>query len=77
VARLLSLAKKTLMNLQTGKVVGWLLSGAIVTGAIAAGLVVIYDQNRHPRTDDCEIFANFIGIAPQVEGSDSAFERPR
>jgi membrane fusion protein, multidrug efflux system len=56
------------MNLQTGKVVGWLLSGAIVTGAIAAGLVVIYDQNRHPRTDDCEIFANFIGIAPQVEG---------
>jgi multidrug efflux system membrane fusion protein len=56
------------MNLQTGKVVGWLLSGAIVTGAIAVGLVVIYDQNRYPRTDDCEIFANFIGIAAQVEG---------
>ena len=56
------------MNLQTGKVVGWLLSGAIVTGAIAVGLVVIYDQNRYPQTDDCEIFANFIGIAPQVEG---------
>ena len=56
------------MNPQTGKVVGWFLSGAIVTGAIAAGLVVIHDQNRYPRTDDSEIIANFIGIAPQVEG---------
>ena len=24
--------------------------------------------NSHPRTDDAEILANFIGIAPQVEG---------
>jgi multidrug efflux system membrane fusion protein len=24
--------------------------------------------NRYPRTDDAEIFANFIGIAPQVDG---------
>jgi membrane fusion protein, multidrug efflux system len=56
------------VNPQTGKVVGRFLSGAIVAGAIAAGLVVIHDQNRYPRTDDCEIVANFIGIAPQVEG---------
>jgi len=53
---------------QAGKIVGRFLSGAIVAGAIAVGLVVIYDQNRYPQTDDCEIFANFIGIAPQVEG---------
>jgi len=53
---------------QTGKIVGRFLTGAIVAGAIAVGLVVIYDQNRYPRTDDCEVFANFIGIAPQVEG---------
>ena len=56
------------MNPQTGKNVGRFLSGAIVAGAIAVGLVVIDRQNLHPRTDDCEIFANFIGIAPQVEG---------
>jgi len=56
------------MNPQTGKTVGRFLSGAIVAGAIAAGLMVIDYQNLRPRTDDCEIFANFIGIAPQVEG---------
>jgi multidrug efflux system membrane fusion protein len=56
------------VNPQAGKIVGRFLSGAIVAGAIAVGLVVIYDQNRYPQTDDCEIFANFIGIAPQVEG---------
>jgi membrane fusion protein, multidrug efflux system len=56
------------MNPQTGKAVGRFLSGAIVAGAITVGLVVIYHQNLQPRTDDCEIFANFIGIASQVEG---------
>ena len=56
------------MNPQTGKIVGRFLSAAIVASAVAVGLVAIYDQNRYPRTDDCEIFANFIGIAPQVEG---------
>ena len=56
------------MTPQTGKVVGRFLSGAIVACAIVLGLVVIDRQHRYPRTDDCEIFANFIGIAPQVEG---------
>jgi multidrug efflux system membrane fusion protein len=32
------------------------------------GLVVFQHTDDHPRTDDCEILANFIGIAPQVEG---------
>ena len=32
------------------------------------GLLVINETNRYPRTDDAEIFANFIGIAPQVDG---------
>jgi membrane fusion protein, multidrug efflux system len=32
------------------------------------GLIVIYHANYFPRTDDSEILANFIGIAPQVEG---------
>ena len=29
---------------------------------------MLWQVHRYPRTDDCEIFANFIGIAPQVEG---------
>src|SRR5689334_19140315 len=51
-----------------GKLLGKILSAAIVIGAITAGLVVLYHTNSFPRTDDTEIFANFIGIAPQVEG---------
>jgi membrane fusion protein, multidrug efflux system len=48
--------------------VGKVTSVAIVSGAVAMGLVVLYHTTRHPRTDDSEIVANFIGIAPQVEG---------
>ena len=40
-----------------------------VAGAAALlGVAVLYHTNQSPRTDDAEIFANFIGIAPQVEG---------
>ena len=53
---------------KTEKIVGAVFSAAIVTGAVALGLVVMYHTNRYPRTDDAEIVANFIGIAPQVEG---------
>jgi membrane fusion protein, multidrug efflux system len=53
---------------KAGRIIGAALSVAIVAGAIALGLMVLDQVNRHPRTDDCEIFANFIGIAPQVEG---------
>ena len=53
---------------KTGRMVGAVFSAAIVTGAVALGLVVMYHTNRYPRTDDAEIVANFIGIAPQVEG---------
>lgn len=47
---------------------GLCLSIGIVTAAVALGLVVLYHQNYYPRTDDAEVFANFIGIAPQVDG---------
>jgi multidrug efflux system membrane fusion protein len=50
------------------KIVGGVLTAAILGGALALGLVVLDRTNWHPRTDDCEILANFIGIAPQVEG---------
>jgi multidrug efflux system membrane fusion protein len=47
---------------------GLWLSIGIVSGAVLLGLIVLYRQNYHPRTDDAEVFANFIGIAPQVDG---------
>jgi multidrug efflux system membrane fusion protein len=55
-------------NSKTGVWVGRILSVSIVIGAIALGLAAVYHANYYPRTDDSEILANFIGIAPQVEG---------
>jgi multidrug efflux system membrane fusion protein len=52
----------------TGILVGRVLSALIVIGAMVLGLVVLYQANYYPRTDDSEVLANFIGIAPQVEG---------
>jgi len=47
---------------------GRLVSGGIVIATVTLGLVVLYRTNHYPRTDDAEVLANFIGIAPQVEG---------
>ncbi len=52
---------------KTGILVGRILSALIVASATALGLVVVHGTNDYPRTDDSEILANFIGIAPQVE----------
>ena len=41
---------------------------AIIAGAIVLGLVVLSRGTSNPRTDDATVFANFIGIAPQVDG---------
>lgn len=40
----------------------------IVAVAVLVGLLVLYRASFNPRTEDAVIFANFIGIAPQVEG---------
>jgi membrane fusion protein, multidrug efflux system len=47
--------------------------GRVITSAMVllavAGLIAVYSvTTRHPQTDDAEIFANYIGIAPVVEG---------
>ena len=55
-------------NLMTRKQLGRMLSTGIVASAVALGTAVLFRSNFYPRTDDAEIFANFIGIAPQVEG---------
>ena len=45
----------------------WISLG-IIAAALILGLLALWRASYHPRTDDAEIFANFIGIAPQVEG---------
>src|ERR1700678_4269419 len=60
------------MNFETAsgtpRVLSRRISVAIAVGAVLLGLVALYRANHYPRTDDAEVFANFIGIAPQVEG---------
>ena len=47
---------------------GRIVSIGIVAAAVITGALVITRTNEYPRTDDAEVFANFIGIAPQVDG---------
>ena len=47
---------------------GVIVSICIVAAAMITGALVITRTNEYPRTDDAEVFANFIGIAPQVDG---------
>src|SRR6202035_993335 len=56
------------VNTQNRKTIGRWISIAIVASAVVMGFVVLDRTNYYPRTDDAEIFANFIGIAPQVDG---------
>jgi len=55
-------------NAPQPKRLGRIVSVAIIAAALITGLSVIYETTKYPRTDDAEIFANFIGIAPQVDG---------
>ena len=47
---------------------GWMLVGSVVVLAIIVSVLAILHAITHPRTDDAEVFANFIGMAPQVDG---------
>jgi multidrug efflux system membrane fusion protein len=47
---------------------GSIVSACIVAGALVSAALVIHDVALYPRTDDAEVTANFIGIAPVVEG---------
>jgi len=55
-------------NVTTERQLSHWVSIGIVAATALIGLVVLYHVNHYPRTDDAEVFANFIGIAPQVEG---------
>ena len=45
-----------------------LCSATILAYAFCSGMCVLWKTVVNPRTDDAEIFANFIGIAPVVNG---------
>lgn len=53
---------------QLQKVLSRRVAIVIALAAFLLGLIVLYHAHHSPRTDDAEVFANFIGIAPQVEG---------
>src|ERR1700710_3071095 len=53
---------------QRQSLTGKLVSAAIILLALILGIVVVSVTTENPRTDDAEVFANFIGIAPVVEG---------
>ena len=55
-------------NTRLPQLFGRWISIGILAAALVLGLVVLYLANYYPRTEDAEVFANFIGIAPQVDG---------
>lgn len=51
-------APSTIRNLQIG----------ILAATLFTGLLVVWVINQYPRTDTAVVLANYIGIAPQVDG---------
>src|ERR1700679_4221028 len=45
----------------------WVLIGVVVAAVIVL-LLVVYQIDYHPRTDDANVWANYIEIAPEVSG---------
>ncbi len=45
-----------------------MVSAGIIVLALVVSALGIHETNTNPRTDDAEVFANYIGIAPQVDG---------
>jgi multidrug resistance efflux pump len=44
------------------------IKGAILVSALVLSLFVYYVYEYYPRTDDCSVTANIVGIAPRVSG---------
>jgi multidrug efflux system membrane fusion protein len=47
---------------------GHLISGSIVLAAVVTIIIVLFAVTDYPRTDDAEVVANLIGMAPVVTG---------
>jgi membrane fusion protein, multidrug efflux system len=48
--------------------IGSAISACVVAVALISAGLVLHRVTLYPRTDDAEVTANFIGIAPVVEG---------
>ena len=59
---------ETISDRRPHRLLGRWISIAIVAAAVVLGLAALYHANYYPRTEDAEVFANYIGIAPQVDG---------
>jgi multidrug efflux system membrane fusion protein len=53
---------------QTFRRKGSIVSACIVIAALISAALVLHGIELYPRTDDAEVTANFIGMAPVVEG---------
>lgn len=49
-------------------IIGRALSIVLMVCTVVTALLVIHQINLNPRTDDAEVFANYIGMAPLVNG---------
>lgn len=49
-------------------ILGWMVLVVVVLIAAIIASLAVLRAVTHPRTDDAEVFANFIGMAPQVDG---------
>lgn len=53
---------------KSNRLPGILFASVTILGAAITGLMVVHRITVDPRTDDAEIFANYIGMAPLVSG---------
>src|SRR6266853_764359 len=60
--------RRTETDANSQELLGRWVSFGIVIAAAVLGLIVLFKTVHHPRTDDATVLANYIGIAPQVEG---------
>jgi len=57
-----------LAGLKDQRFLRYVVSAGILLATVIVGLLVLRQVENNPRTDDAEIFANYIGMAPIVSG---------
>jgi multidrug efflux system membrane fusion protein len=53
---------------QPRPLLGWSITVGSILAAILVTAIAVHHSVVNPRTDDAEVFANYIGMAPQVDG---------